>query len=426
MGKVSKLMKLLSASAVVAGANSVVLADCGLCGDKTDDHKVSACPHFDYRGYGLSKGYKPETLPDNDFLGKLALADRKNADAFLNTPKSTTVTFLSDNSDSATTFSESDATETQATLEEMKREEAAHSEAESEHRAKVRAERLAESRRNKGRANFHEERNRAEDLQNLFDEENARKAEAPYIQAKQERARVRDGEELKDMMAASIAKNREDRRSARELRAKDTHLQAHLKRREKEREELASMVSRSLSDNREAERNERLSEAQAAHSRAVNAEIARLEEKAARRRDTQELQDMMRNRVAEDLGKSDAVKPKSDVQDLDLRHRGAEEAKGVAYDNRAEINISDREKIRILAENISQADERRNAREARNREATAADELRKTQAAANKIQNAARRRLARKKAADLKEEAERQGKIQEYRENAAARKLTEA
>lgn len=321
MGKISKLMKLLSASAVVAGANSVALADCDLCGDKTDDHKVSACPHFDYRGYGLSKGYKPETLPDNDFLAKLALADRKNADAFLNAPKSTTVTFLSDNSDSATTVSESDTAETATALEEMEREEAA---------VKIQSARRGQLAR------------------------------------------------------------------------------------------------------------------EAARSRAVNAEIARLNEKAARQRDTKELRDMMRERVAEDLGKSDAVKSTSDVQDLDLRHRGAEEAKGVAYDNRAGINISDREKIRILAENISQADERRarardnkefqrelknfleenrekernerlseaqalsekrkaleNERATGNREAETYDP-RKIPAAANKIQNAARARLARKKAAELR------------------------
>ena len=79
MGKISKLMKLLSASAVVAGANSVALADCGLCGEGSHDR--GNCPYFDYKGYGRDLKYygnqlRPEGTPltegDKAYIGQLA------------------------------------------------------------------------------------------------------------------------------------------------------------------------------------------------------------------------------------------------------------------------------------------------------------------------------------------------------------------
>ena len=79
MGKISKLMKLLSASAVVAGANSVALADCGLCGES--EHDRGNCPHFDYEGYGRDLKYygnwlRPKGTPltegDKAYIGQLA------------------------------------------------------------------------------------------------------------------------------------------------------------------------------------------------------------------------------------------------------------------------------------------------------------------------------------------------------------------
>lgn len=331
MRKMLKLMKLLTASAVVAGANSVALADCGLCGDKTYNHGTDACPYFDYRGYGLSKGYKPETLPDNKFLGSLALADRGNAKAFLTVPVSSTVSFAtpSDNTaytlsdtkttiqssnerpgasdklnvlefervqdleDRATTVSESDTDETGTIAEEVRREKAAHKITqalrENKERREKAAVRIQSARRAQLARREREEAERGQELQNLFDEADARKEEARL-------ARERDTRELKNMIADSLA------------------------------------------ENGERERNERLIKA----------------------------------------------------QELSERREALE-----------------------------------NAREARKREA-AANNLRGTQAAANKIQNAARARLARKKAAELKAEAERREKIRGYRENAAAGKITEA
>lgn len=324
-------MKLLSASAVVAGANSVALADCGLCGDKTYDHGTDTCPHFDYRGYGLSKGYKPETLPDNKFLGSLALADRGNAKAFLTVPVSSTISFAtpSDNTaytlsdtkttiqssnerpgasdklnvlefervqdleDRATTVSGSDADETGTTAEEVRREKAAHKITqalrENKERREKAAVRIQSTRRAQLARREREEAERGQALQNLFDEADARKEEARL-------ARERDTRELKNMIADSLA------------------------------------------ENGERERNERLTKA----------------------------------------------------RELSERREALE-----------------------------------NAREVRKQEA-ASNSLRSTQAAANKIQNAARARLARKKAAELKAEAERQEKIRGYRENAAAGKITEA
>lgn len=327
MGKISKLMKLLSASAVVAGANSVALADCGLCGDKTYDHGTDACPHFDYRGYGLSKGYKPETLPDNEFLGKLALADRRNADAFLNIPTSnassldntwsnTETTIQSSNEkpgasdklnalkfertqdleDRATTVSESDA-------EEMTKEVRSHEEDRQESRAlaeaaeqtrgedlqrlfneenarkeeaviarkkagrRTRAKRLAERAQN-NTARHDAERTSGRDLQNLFDEDNARKEEARIAKTKE--ARARDSEELQGMLKDYRGKSRD----AIDLEARDLHLQAHLKRnenarrrserlaKEEARKELNSMMAERLEADREATRAERTERAQ--------------------------------------------------------------------------------------------------------------------------------------------------------------------
>ena len=385
-------MKLLSASVVVAGTNSVALADCGLCGDETNAHGPYTCPNFDYKGYGLSKGYKPgENFPDNDFLGKLALADRKNADAFLNAPKSTTVTFLSDNSDSATAVSESDTLETTAALKEMKREEAARARDRKELQAMV---------------------------NNVIARDDPGDPQLNYVHPDY---LITPEENMQEYVRPAFRK--------------DVH-------------EVAYANQEKVLERREAR----------AHQRAVDAEIARLEAKAAHQRDTQELKDMMRERVAEDLAKSDAVKSESDVKDLNLRHRGTEEVRDVAYDNRANINISDLEKLRVIGRNLSQADERRKARAAdrdakelkemmkasldanreqkrderlskaqelrERREAlenareagkaeTNADELRKTQAAANKIQSAVRARLARKKADRL---AQRQAQIDADRE----------
>ena len=287
-------MKLLSASAVVAGANSVALADCGLCGDKTYDHGTDACPHFDYRGYGLSKGYKPETLPDNEFLGKLALADRKNADAFLNIPTSnassldntwsnTETTIQSSNEkpgasdklnalkfertqdleDSATMVSESDSEEMaelnrraeihetrkadrvqnitagmvaeQTRGEDLQRlfnEENARKEeaaiAQKKAGRRTRAKRLGERAQN-NIARRDAERTSGRDLQNLFDEDNARKEEARIAKTKE--ARARDSEELQGMLKDYRGKSRD----AIDLKARDLHLQAHLKRNENAR-----------------------------------------------------------------------------------------------------------------------------------------------------------------------------------------------
>ena len=73
-------MKLLSASAVVAGANSVALAaDCSLCGEESHDR--GSCPHFDYEGYGEKIGYygskmkskgTPLTESDKNYIGQIA------------------------------------------------------------------------------------------------------------------------------------------------------------------------------------------------------------------------------------------------------------------------------------------------------------------------------------------------------------------
>ncbi len=371
MGKISKLMKLLSASAVVAGANSVALADCGLCGEGSHDR--GNCPHFDYKGYGRELNYygnilRPEGTPltesDKDYIGRIAdnAKDKEKVlRNFLKTPTSSTISFATPTGDTASSDNTWSNTET-ATQSSDK-------------------------------------------TAGTSDKLNALKFER--------------SQDLED--SATTVSESDTAETATALE-------------EMEREEAAVKIQ-------SARRGQLAREA--ARQRAVNAEIARLEEKAARRRDTQELQDMMRNRVAEDRGKSDRVSSQSDVRDLDLRHRGSEEAKGVAYDNRAEINISDREKIRILAENISQADERREARAARKAKARDREQLnsmmkasleanrekernerlsearalsegrealenarearnRETAAAANKIQNAARGRLARKKAADLR------------------------
>jgi len=418
-------MKLLSASAVVAGANSVALADCGLCGDH--EHEVGACPHFDYRGYGLSKGYKPETLPSNDFLGGLAVADRQNANAFLNmgqakTPTSSTISFATpsgetagstdtgvatsydntwnnteaasqssnekpsasdklnalkfertqDLEDAATMVSESDTNETEAAVEEMRRDNAA-TKLQSARRAQL-ARRARQER---------EEIERGQALQNLFNEENARKEEVRL-------ARERDTRELKNMMKESIRKDGGndpvyDVQTAGGLEILENSLPDRAQIRPRQDAEEVANFNRekiNISDMEKLRIMEKnLSEADKrqkdrAHKKAFNAEIARLNEKAARQRDKQELQDMMRERVAEDLGKSDAVKSKSEVRDLSLRHRGSEDARDVAYDNRAKINISDMEKLRIIGDTrVSQADKRRKERAARNRDREELNEM---------------------------------------------------
>ena len=162
--------------------------------------------------------------------------------------------------------------------------------------------------------------------------------------------------------------------------------------------------------------------------------------------------------------------------ELDAQRRGAEEARSVAEENRKKINISDEDKLDIEVNNIVNRYQKKQERAARrdrerlnemvaaslakNREAkrdalelrakdahlqahlkrnenalrkelaqqqeaqqnSGTSELRNINEAANKIQNAASARLARRKAAELKD----QEKIQKHRKNAAARKLTEA
>ena len=600
-------MKLLSASAVVAGANSVVLADCGLCGEH--EHGTGTCPHFDYRGYGLLKGYKPEALPNNDFLGKLAVADRQNANAFLNigqasTPTSSIVSFATpsgdtagstdtgvatsydntwsnteaasqssnekpgasdklntlkferaqDLEDSATVVSESDTNKTGAAVEEMRRDNAnteaasqssnekpgasdkintlkfertqdledsatmvsesdtnkteaaveemrrdnANTEAASQSSnekssasdkintlkfertqdledsatmvsesdvSKMEREEAAIKIQNARRAQLarrdREETERSEAVQHLFGEDNMKTL-----------ARERDKKELKEMMKESIRKDGGndpvyDVQTAGGLEILENSLPDRAQIRPRQDAEEVAYFNRekiNISDEKKQEilnTNELERDEARAHKRAVNAEIARLNEKAASQRDTQELDRMVRERVAEDLGKSDAVKSKSEVRDLSLRHRGAEEAKDVAYDNRANINISDMKKLRIMGENLSEADKRRDRKELQSmmagyrdhdrlsNELEAADlrlkrhnieseralrkelaqqqkaqqndgasELRNINEAANKIQRARRAQLARRKAKGLAEE--------QVKREAAAKKITDA
>lgn len=545
MGKMSKLMKLLSASVVVAGANSVALANCGLCGEGSHDR--GNCPHFDYEGYGRKLNYygnvlRPEGTPltksDKDYIGQVAdnAKDRKEvlrnflrtststisfatpsgetagstdtgvAASYGNTWSNTETTSQSSNGkqgasdkinalksermqaleDRDTMISESDATETQATLEEMKREETARN-TKADRRIKVHVDRMADRAKKEVDGQLAEE-TRAEDLQNLFNEEKARKEEARL-------ARQRDARGLKNMVRESIHADarKNDSKESVAYRYMDEdwrrkNLEYGVISNDKD-ELLANRQKINISDEKKQEildanrleRNERR-----VHKRAVDAEIARLNEQGAHQRDTQQLEDMVRERVvAEDLRKSDKAASESNVKDLSLRHlrhREAEEAKDVAYDNRANINISNMEKLRIMGKNLSEAEKRREARVARNkardreqlkamvaaslaknREAERnalelrakdahlqahrkrsenalrkelaqqqevqqnddASQLRNINEAANKIQNAARARLARRKAAELKAEADKE-KIQEHRKNAAARKITVA
>ena len=235
MGKISKLMKLLSASAVVAGANSVVLADCGLCGER--DHGVDACGHFNYEGFRKFKRLAKNVSKEH--LGKMAMFDRKVASQFLDIPTSSIVSF-------PTPSDTSGSTDTGSTISYD---------------------------------------NNWSNTETTTQSSNEKPGSDKLNTLKFERTQAL--------------------------------------------EDSATMVSESDA-----------TETQAA-----------LEEKEARLRDTRELKDMVRERVAEDLGKSDAVKSKSEVRDLSLRHRGAEEAKEVAYDNRAKMGISDMEKLRILNKN---------------------------------------------------------------------------
>ena len=538
-------MKLLSASVVVAGANSVALANCGLCGEGSHDR--GNCPHFDYEGYGRKLNYygnvlRPEGTPltksDKDYIGQVAdnAKDRKEvlrnflrtststisfatpsgetagstdtgvAASYGNTWSNTETTSQSSNGkqgasdkinalksermqaleDRDTMISESDATETQATLEEMKREETARN-TKADRRIKVHVDRMADRAKKEVDGQLAEE-TRAEDLQNLFNEGKARKEEARL-------ARQRDARGLKNMVRESIHADarKNDSKESVAYRYMDEdwrrkNLEYGVISNDKD-ELLANRQKINISDEKKQEildanrleRNERR-----VHKRAVDAEIARLNEQGAHQRDTQQLEDMVRERVvAEDLRKSDKAASESNVKDLSLRHlrhREAEEAKDVAYDNRANINISNMEKLRIMGKNLSEAEKRREARVARNkardreqlkamvaaslaknREAERnalelrakdahlqahrkrsenalrkelaqqqevqqnddASQLRNINEAANKIQNAARARLARRKAAELKAEADKE-KIQEHRKNAAARKITVA
>ena len=351
-------MKLLSASAVVAGANSVALADCGLCGGS--GHDYSACSGFDYLGYARSIGYygnllRPEGTPltegDMVYLGQLAANDTNKARvakyfhasssivsfptsssdvASLNswnntetTPKNSDekpsasdkintlklVASKQDLGDRDTAISESDV---EQIAEQMRREEAALK-IQKARRAQLARRKREEARRER---EAREETERAEAVQHLFGEDNMKTL-----------ARERDTKELKNMLA-------ERRETARNLNG---------------------------------------------------------------------------------LGKTLDEKNKYYINELygiegleaNAHMRGAEEARSVAEENREKINISEDDKLDIKVRNILDGEQKKRER-----------------VAAKKIQNAVRARLARRKAAELKAEADRE-KIQEHRKNAAARKLTE-
>ena len=481
MGKVSKLMKLLSASAIVAGANSVALANCDLCGETNHEMK-EGCPNFDYKGFAKEIGHSYTKLDSSEkwFLGTQAKQDRRLAFRFLNVPTATTVSFATPTGDTASsdnTWSNTETT-TQSSNEKpgasdklntLKFERTqtlsdadtaiSESDVESERRAQVRMNRMSARAAARTRSEAYEDKHRAKDLQNLFDEENARKAEEPYTRAKLERARARDSEEVKNMLKEQLARksleNPADKpltitqgyndleRRHRGHKVEEAH---EIARENREKINISDDEKKKIVRANVLKRYERR-EARA-HKKAFDAEIARLNEKAAhvnekaaRVRDSEEVRDMLRERVAKDLRKSDRVSSKSDVKDLDLRHRGAEEARGEAYDNRANINISDWKKLRIMGENISQAEGRREARKAKLEQEAATkrqegesqvveqDKLMPpsymTNSAANKIQAAARARLARKKVARLKEEqaAEEQRRLEE--EEAERNRLNE-
>ena len=98
MSKSSKLLKLLSASAIVAGGNFYALADCELCGGH--DHEVTAdkpCPNFDYAGFAKELGREDRGILDSGDKWLLwidAKRERKIADRFLkNVPTSSNVSF---------------------------------------------------------------------------------------------------------------------------------------------------------------------------------------------------------------------------------------------------------------------------------------------------------------------------------------------
>ena len=406
-------MKLLSASAVVAGANSVVLADCGLCGER--DHGVDACGHFNYEGFRKFKRLAKNVSKEH--LGKMAMFDRKVASQFLDIPTSSIVSFptpsdTSGSTDTGSTISYDNNWSNTETTTQSSNE-------------KPGSDKLNTLKFERTQA--------LEDSATMVSESDATETQAAL---EEKEARLRDTRELKDMVRERVA---EDLGKSDAVKSKSEVRDLSLRHRGAEEAKDVAYDNRekiNISDEKKEEilyandlKSYERREARA-HKRAVNAEIARLNEKAARQRDTRELKDMVRERVAEDLGKSDAVKSKSEVRDLSLRHRGAEEAKEVAYDNRAKMGISDMEKLRILNKNREEREERKLAKQLQSKQETpqsdGASEIRNINEAANKIQRARRAQLARRKAAELKAEAERQGKIQEHRENAAAKKITDA
>jgi len=407
MGKISKLMKLLSASAVVAGANSVALADCGLCGER--EHHYGNCPHFDYEKYSRIIGFHRKSLKDGDkvFLGRLAVGetDKERVAKCLNisssivssaTPSSGVASSANSWSNTETTTQSSnekpgdsdkintlklvereqnledrDTTISESDAEEMRRQEEAIKRQAAIKIQRARRAQLADR----------EETERAEAVQHLFGEDNMKAL-----------ARERDTKELKNML-------NERRETARNLNGLGKTLD------EKKKESIDLFGARGLEYDAQrrgaeearsvAEENREkinISEDDKTHIKVRNIldRDQKKEERAARRRDREELQSMMAG-----YRDRDRLANESEAADLRLKRRNIESERALR-------------KERDQQQETQQSD---SASESRNIE---------------KLQARVRGMQARKKAAELKAEAERQGKIQEHRENAAARKITEA
>ena len=424
-------MKLLSASAVVAGANSVALADCSLCGGR--EHGYWNCSNLDYEGYGRSIGYKrPEGTPltdrDRISIGRIAVDDTDKARVakFLHT-SSSIVSFPTPSSgvtSSETTpqssnekpgdsdkintlkFEREQNLEGSSTAgsvsdrEEMERQEAAIKRQAAIKIQRARRAQLADR----------EETERAEAVQHLFGEDNMKAL-----------ARERDTKELKNML-------NERRETARNLNGLGKTLD------EKKKESIDLFGARGLEYDAQrrgaeearsvAEENREkinISEDDKTHIKVRNIldRDQKKEERVARERDREELQSMVADSLAKNReNKREALELRAKDAHLQAHLKRNENAlrKELAQQKADQEKARERDRKQLqsmVADSL--AKNRENKREALELRAKDAH----LQAHLKRNENALRKELA-------QQEAERQGKIQEHRKNAAARKIAEA
>ena len=405
MKSVSKVLKLLSAATIVAGSNSFVLADCGLCEEK--DHDSNACPYFDYKGYAWQMwGNKnaevanPSTPGGRIFIARSAMSPDNEKIA---------KPFLRKNGESVTT------TETQ----ENRESRLAPKIGETGNIAKK-----VEFFENAGKRRVATENERREAANRLASEnkepgvvaENVKFYEEAEGRAARESAEIETGEAMEKLFDVNAAQ--------RELAHREAAARAQ--RREEDHKELASMVADRVKSDRATDRKERARLAQERAEIVTGKAMEKLfdvnaaqQELAHREAAANRIQKAFRSQLERREEAARAQRREEDHKELASmvadRVNQSREEKRDARNKRTESlekeRVAQEEKqaewSRLVAERLNGNSESRNTetpRVTQTEESQGGSTLKDADASATKIQSLVRGRLARKRAARLQQD----------------------